>query len=182
MINSTDGWSKGLTFINSAKRIVSNIKKVNNSPKDSSERDKTLKLLKGNEKGHQSNYNINRSSYTLNIIAAITQKTLDPKNKNKNLSRVIRDWVKSEDFENFYNLLRADEGKKYVKANDTEHKKYTKQIKDLWYSKTKEVLKWKKYFKETGGYFIVNNPTEALDKSQGKSVISSSLKPKNKRS
>ena len=42
--------------------------------------------------------------------------------------------------------------------------------------------KWKKYFKETGGYFIVNNPTEALDKSQGKSVISSSLKPKNKRS
>ena len=57
---------------------------------------KTLKLLKANEKGHQSNYNINRSSYTLNIIAAITQKTLDPKHKNKNLSRIIRDWVKSE--------------------------------------------------------------------------------------
>jgi hypothetical protein len=156
--------------------VIKYLRTSNRDPK------KTLKLLKGNEKGHQSNYNINRSSYTLNIIAAITQKTLDPKNKNKNLSRVIRDWVKSEDFENFYNLLRADEGKKYVKANDTEHKKYTKQIKDLWYSKTKEVLKWKKYFKETGGYFIVNNPTEALDKSQGKSVISSSLKPKNKRS
>mgnify|MGYP000077949730 CR=1 FL=1 len=57
------------------------IKYLRNSDRDP---DKVLKLLKGNEKGHQSNYNINRSSYTLNIIAAITQKTLDPKNKNKN--------------------------------------------------------------------------------------------------
>ena len=32
LINSTDGWSKGLTFNNLPKRIVSNIKKVNNSP------------------------------------------------------------------------------------------------------------------------------------------------------
>ena len=55
--------------------VIEYLRTSNRDPK------KTLKLLKGNEKGHQSNYNINRSSYTLNIIAAITQKTLDPKNK-----------------------------------------------------------------------------------------------------
>ena len=60
--------------------VIEYLRTSNRDPK------KTLKLLKGNEKGHQSNYNINRSSYTLNIIAAITQKTLDPKNKN---SRII---------------------------------------------------------------------------------------------
>ena len=131
-------------------KVISYLRSSNRDP------DKVLKLLQGNQKGKETNYDINRSSYSLNIIAAITQKTLDPKNKNKNLSRVIRDWVKSEDFENFYNLLRADEGKKYVKANDTEHKKYTKQIKDLWYSKTKEVLKWKKYFKVNYNKLILN--------------------------
>ena len=156
--------------------VIEYLRTSNRDPK------KTLKLLKGNEKGHQSNYNINRSSYTLNVIAAITQKTLDPKNKNKNITSIIRSWVITKDFEEFYNLLRRDEGKKYVRADAEYTKLYTKQLLDLWYSKTKEVLKWKKYFKETGGYFIVNNPTEALDKSQGKSVISSSLKPKNKRS
>ena len=156
--------------------VIEYLRTSNRDPK------KTLKLLKGNEKGHQSNYNINRSSYTLNVIAAITQKILDPKNKNKNITSIIRSWVITKDFEEFYNLLRRDEGKKYVRADAEYTKLYTKQLLDLWYSKTKEVLKWKKYFKETGGYFIVNNPTEALDKSQGKSVISSSLKPKNKRS
>ena len=143
-----DKWDKVIKYLRSTKRDPENV----------------LKLLQGNQKGKETNYDRNRSSYALNVIAVITQKILDPKNKGKSRSHIIRQWVISEDFENFYNLLRADEGKKYVKANDTEHKKYTKQIKDLWYSKTKEGLKWKKYFKETGGYFIVNNPTEALDK------------------
>ena len=57
--------------------VIEYLRTSNRDPK------KTLKLLKGNEKGHQSNYNINRSSYTLNIIAAITQKTLDPKKSYK---------------------------------------------------------------------------------------------------
>ena len=68
--------------------VIEYLRNSNRDPKA------TLKLLKGNEKGHQSNYNINRSSYTLNIIAAITQKTLDPKNQNKNFTKVIRDWDK----------------------------------------------------------------------------------------
>jgi len=156
--------------------VIEYLRTSNRDPK------KTLKLLKGNEKGHQSNYNINRSSYTLNVIAAITQKILDPKNKNKNITSIIRSWVITKDFEEFYNLLRRDEGKKYVRADAEYTKLYTKQLLDLWYSKTKEVLKWKRYFKKTKGYFIVNNPVEALDKTKGKSIISSSMTPKKNRS
>ena len=84
--------------------------------------------------------------------------------------------------EEFYNLLRRDEGKKYVRADAEYTKLYTKQLLDLWYSKTKEVLKLKRYFKKTKGYFIVNNPVEALDKTKGKSIISSSMTPKKNRS
>ena len=76
--------------------VIEYLRTSNRDPK------KTLKLLKGNEKGHQSNYNINRSSYTLNVIAAITQKILDPKNKNKNITSIIRSWVITKDFEEFY--------------------------------------------------------------------------------
>ena len=112
-----DKWDKVIKYLRSTKRDPENV----------------LKLLQGNQKGKETNYDRNRSSYALNVIAVITQKILDPKNKGKSRSHIIRQWVISEDFENFYNLLRADEGKKYVKANDTEHKKYTKQIKDLWY-------------------------------------------------
>ena len=78
--------------------------------------------------------------------------------------------------------MRRDEGKKYVRADAEYTKLYTKQLLDLWYSKTKEVLKWKRYFKKTKGYFIVNNPVEALDKTKGKSIISSSMTPKKNRS
>ena len=144
--------------------------------------EKILRLLKGSEKGRQSNYDINRSSYTLNVIAAITQKTLDPKNKNKNITSIVRSWVITKEFGEFYNLMRADEGKKYVRSDEEYTKLYTKQLLDLWYSKTKEILKWKRYFKKTKGYFIVDNPVEALEKTKGKIVHSSSLRPKKKRS
>ena len=78
--------------------VIEYLRTSNRDPK------KTLKLLKGNEKGHQSNYNINRSSYSLNVIGVITQKIKDPANKDKSRSHVIRQWVKSEDFKDFYNL------------------------------------------------------------------------------
>ena len=41
-INSTEGWSNGLTFKALPSKIVSNIKKQNNSPNDFSSRFKTL--------------------------------------------------------------------------------------------------------------------------------------------
>ena len=75
--------------------------------------DGVLKLLQGNQKGKETNYDINRSSYSLNVIAVITQKTLDPKNKGKTRSHIIRTWVKSEDFKNFYNLMRSEEKLKW---------------------------------------------------------------------
>ena len=152
MDKGKDKWAEVIKYLRSTKR----------DPK------KVLNLLRGNEKGNQSNYNISRSSYTLNIIAVITQKIQDAGNKNKNFSRVVRDWVKSDDFKSFYNLMRLEENLKY-KNDEEHHRLYTKQIKDLWYSKTKEVLKWKKYFKETGGVFYVK------DMPNGKNISSNTF-------
>ena len=67
---------------------------------------KVLSLLKGCDQGNQSNYDINRASYSLNIIAIVTQKQLDPENKDKTLTHIIRHWVKSKDFIQFYNIMK----------------------------------------------------------------------------
>ena len=64
--------------------VISYLRSSNRDP------DKVLKLLKGNQKGKESNYDINRSSYALNIIAVIIQKMSDPKNKGKTRSHIIR--------------------------------------------------------------------------------------------
>ncbi len=111
---------------------------------------KVLNLLKGSDQGKESNYDINRASYSLNIIAIITQKQLDPQNKGKTLTHIIRHWVKSKDFIQFYNLMRSE---KKITWDKSKIEDYTKQLKDLWYSKAQS--KNKEYFKSTDGYFIV---------------------------
>ena len=70
-----------------------------------SDLEKVLSLLKGCDQGNASNYDVTRVSYALNIIAIITQKQLDPENKDKSLTHIIRQWVKSKDFIQFYNLM-----------------------------------------------------------------------------
>jgi len=59
--------------------VVEYLKRSNRDPK------KVLNLLKGNQKGIETNYTVSRSSYSLNVVAVITQKIMDPKNKGKNL-------------------------------------------------------------------------------------------------
>ena len=143
-------------------KVIEYLKTSNRDP------DNVLKLLKGSEKGKETNYDINRSSYALNIIAVITQKTLDPKNKGKTRSHIIRTWVKSEDFKNFYNLMRHEEKLKWSMDNVP---KYVKQINDLWSKPNQQ--KWKKLFKITGGYFPVD-----VKKLKGKSISSNLFKLK----
>ena len=108
---------------------------------------KVLNLLKGCDQGKGSNYDINRASYSLNIIAIVTQKQLDPENKDKSLTHVIRQWVKSKDFMQFYNLMKERENITWDKSKLED---YTKQLKDLWYSKSQS--KNKEYFKRTDGF------------------------------
>jgi hypothetical protein len=132
-------------------KVIEYLKTSNREP------DKVLKLLKGSEKGKETNYDINRSSYALNIIAVITQKTLDPKNKGKTRSHIIRTWVKSEDFKNFYNLMRSEEK---LKWSMDKVPKYVKQINDLWSKPNQQ--HWIKYFKMTGGYFLVGEENKKL--------------------
>ena len=49
---------------------------------------KVLNLLKGCDQNKESNNDVNRASYSLNVIAIITQKQLDPENKDKSLSLI----------------------------------------------------------------------------------------------
>ena len=136
-----DKWDKVIEYLKTSKR----------------DPDGVLKLLQGNQKGKETNYDINRSSYSLNVIAVITQKTLDPKNKGKTRSHIIRTWVKSEDFKNFYNLMRSEEK---LKWSMDKVPKYVKQINDLWSKPNQQ--HWKKYFKMTGGYFKVGDEIKKL--------------------
>ena len=108
---------------------------------------KVLSLLKGCDQGNQSNYDINRASYSLNIIAIVTQKQLDPENKDKTLTHIIRHWVKSKDFIQFYNIMKKQENITWDKSKLED---YTKLLKDLWYSKSQS--KNKEYFKKIDGF------------------------------
>ena len=125
-------------------KVISYLRSSNRDP------DKVLKLLKGNQKGKETNYDINRSSYALNIIAVITQKMRDPKNKGKTRAHIIRTWVKSDDFKSFYNLMRHEEN---LKWSMDKVEKYVKQINDLWTKPNQQ--HWRKYFEKTKGYFII---------------------------
>jgi len=138
--------------------------------------EKVLNLLKGSDQGKESNYDINRASYSLNIIAIITQKQLDPQNKGKSLTHIIRHWVKSKDFIQFYNLMRSEEKLTWDKAKV---EVYTKQLQDLWYSKAQS--KNKEYFKRTDGYIILQTgfkKTTGVEKENRK--IDNKLRPKAK--
>ena len=129
-----DPWAKVIRYLRNSKR----------------DPDKTLKLLKGGDKGTESNYTINRSSYSMNCIAVITQKIMDPKNKGLPLTQVIRNWVKTKDFKDFYNLLRSTENLKY---DISLVEKYVKQIKDLWTKPNQQ--KYRKYFAMTKGKVLI---------------------------
>ena len=112
-----------------------------------SDLEKVLSLLNGCDQGNASNYDVNRASHSLNIIAIVTQKQLDPENKDKTLTNIIRQWVKSKDFIQFYNLMRKQENITWDKSKLED---YTKQLKDLWYSKSQS--KNKEYFKKIDGF------------------------------
>ena len=128
-----------------------------------SDLEKVLSLLKGCDQGNASNYDVNRASYALNIIAIITQKQLDPENKDKSLTHIIRQWVKSKDFIQFYNLMKEQENITWDKSKLED---YTKQLKDLWYSKSQS--KNKEYFKRTDGFI---KPGVSFNKATGVNLL-----------
>ena len=133
-----DPWAKVIDYLRKSKR----------NP------DKVLRLLQGGDKGTESSYTISRSSYSLNVIAVITQKVMDPKNKGKALTEIIWNWVRTSDFANFYNLMKLNEKKTY---DENKKATYVKQIEDLWYRPSQKANR--DYFQKTGGYILVNQKT-----------------------
>ena len=155
-----DKWAKVIDYLRKSKR----------------DPDKVLRLLKGGDKGTETSYTVARSSYSLNVIAVITQRTLDPKNKDLPLTQVIWNWIRTKDFENFYNLMKLNEKKTYDKNEQAD---YVKQIEDLWYSPKQKANR--EYFKKTKGYILVNPttaPQEISKEIKNKSYHSSLLKIK----
>ena len=124
---------------------------------------KVLNLLKGCDQGKEFNNDINRVSYSLNIISIVTQKQLDPENKDKSLTHIIRQWVKSKDFIQFYNLMNEQENIIWDKGKLED---YTKLLKDLWYSKSQS--KNKEYFKRMDGFIKLK---VGLDKTTGVNLL-----------
>ena len=138
--------------------------------------EKVLNLLKGNQKGVETSYTVGRSSYSLNVIATITQKIMDPKNKGKTLTHVIRTWCNSKDFEDFYNLMKVNEKKTYDKSKLFF---YVKQINDIWAKPNQK--KWREYFKKTKGFLIIKDdtsPNKTMKKINNRGFHSSLLKLK----
>ena len=142
-----DKWDKVIEYLTHADRDL----------------DKVLILLKGCDQGNESNYDINRASYALNIIAIVTQKQLDPENKDKSLTHIIKQWVKSKDFIQFYNLMKEQENITWDKSKLED---YTKQLKDLWYSKSQS--KNKEYFKRADGFIKIG---EGFNKTTGVNIL-----------
>lgn len=141
-------------------KVIEYLRNSNRDP------DKVLKLLKGSDKGIETNYTVSRSSYSMNVIATITQKKLDPKNKGKTLTHIIRTWVKSKDFQDFYNLIRSNEKLVWKKEKIEE---YVKQINDLWSKPNQK--HFRNYFEATKGYLIMGTGSKVGTKRKIKNSL-----------
>lgn len=141
-------------------KVIEYLKNSNRDP------DKVLKLLKGSDKGIETSYTVSRSSYSMNVIATITQKKLDPKNKGKTLTHIIRTWVKSKDFQDFYNLIRSNEKLVWKKEKIEE---YVKQINDLWSKPNQK--HFRNYFEATKGYLIMGTGSKVGTKRKIKNSL-----------
>ncbi len=103
--------------------------------------DKVIKLVKTAYGGpdKESNYNVLRSSWSMNAVAIIYKRVNDPKNKKYSLRRVIRNWVDSSDYRSLYNLLHGPLKKS---SADNTVDKHVRNLNDIWISKKG------KYFRE----------------------------------
>jgi hypothetical protein len=103
--------------------------------------DKVIKLVKTayGGPGKESNYNVLRSSWSMNAVAIIYKRVNDPKNKKHSLRRVIRNWVDSADYRSLYNLLHEPLKKS---STDNTVDKHVRNLNDIWISKKG------KYFRE----------------------------------
>ena len=77
----------------------------------------------------ESNYNVLRSSWSMNVVAVIYKRV--QKNKKHPLRRVIRNWVDSSDYRSFYNLIHGPLKKTFT---DNTVEKHVRNINDIWIS------------------------------------------------
>ena len=71
--------------------------------------EKVIKFIRTQYGGpsKESNYNVLRSSWAMNVVAVIYKRVHLPKNKKYKLRRVIRNWVDTEDYRSFYDLIHG---------------------------------------------------------------------------
>ena len=72
-----------------------------------------------------------RSSWAMNVVAVIYKRVHLPENKKHKLRRVIRNWVDTEDYRSFYDLIHGPLKKSYT---DNTVEKHVRNINDIWIS------------------------------------------------
>ena len=77
----------------------------------------------------ESNYNVLRSSWSMNVVAIIYQRV--QKNKKQPLRRVIRNWVDRKDYRDLYNLIHGPMNKTFT---DNTVEKHVRNLNDIWIS------------------------------------------------
>ena len=69
--------------------------------------EKVIKFIRTQYGGpsKESNYNVLRSSWSMNAVAIIYNRVNDPKKKKQSLRRIIRNWAESSDYKSLYKLV-----------------------------------------------------------------------------
>ena len=95
--------------------------------------EKVIKFIRTQYGGpsKESNYNVLRSSWAMNVVAVIYKRVHLPKNKKYKLRRVIRNWVDTEDYRSFYDLIHGPLKKSFT---DNTVEKHVRNINDIWIS------------------------------------------------
>jgi hypothetical protein len=93
--------------------------------------EKVIKFIRTQYGGpsKESNYNVLRSSWSMNVVAIIYQRV--QKNKKQPLRRVIRNWVDRKDYRDLYNLIHGPMNKTFT---DNTVEKHVRNLNDIWIS------------------------------------------------
>jgi len=114
--------------------------------------EKVIKFIRTQYGGpsKESNYNVLRSSWSMNAVAIIYKRVNDPKKKKQSLRRIIRNWAESSDYKSLYNLLHEPLKKSWT---DNTLDKHVRNLNEIWISKKGKYFR--KVLKDNNGLYPI---------------------------
>ena len=99
--------------------------------------EKVLNLVKAMSGGTESDYQVLRNSWSIDVVCCIYKKSGSPKDtKKRGITNIIRNWIISQDYKDSYNLLHP--AKTYETLTTERH---VKNCYDLWINKKGKELR-----------------------------------------